>query len=88
MNTTSTNYIDCSKAENYLREKSRITTNCFHINCEDCPLSHQNNKREIPCYELEEKFPQEAIAIIQEQSDIDIKKTFANIRTTAIEQDV
>lgn len=39
--------IDCSKTENYMHEKARMTKSVVngvcHIRCTDCPLSRFNN---------------------------------------------
>lgn len=59
--------IDCSVTENYLREKARMTTNCE--DCNNCPISFENNGEEINCCEFEAEHPSETIAIIQKWSD-------------------
>lgn len=59
--------IDCSITENYLREKARMTTNCE--DCNNCPISFENNGEKINCCEFEAEHQSEAIAIIQKWSD-------------------
>ena len=60
--------IDCSITKNYLSEKARLTHNC-NIMCEDCELSHWRNDMDLDCNELERKYPEIAIAIVQSGSD-------------------
>lgn len=60
--------VDCGYTENYLREKNRMTKDCG-INCEDCPISSDNNKPCLPCEEFESTYPDKAIEIVQKWSD-------------------
>lgn len=60
--------IDCSKAENYLKERGRMTNNCT-ISCYDCDIGITNNGLNIICSRLEEKYPQVAIRKVQKWSD-------------------
>lgn len=60
--------IDCGYTENYLREKNRMTESC-EINCENCPISSDNNKTCLPCEEFENTYPNKAIEIVQWWSD-------------------
>ena len=56
--------MDCSKTENYFREKNRMTNNCT-IRCSDCPFWSDT----INCFQFEMVHPQKAIAIVQKWSD-------------------
>ena len=60
--------VDCGYTENYLKEKKRMTKNC-DIACEDCPISNDNNKTDLPCEEFENTYPNKAIEIVQGWSD-------------------
>ncbi len=76
--------IDCSKTENYLTEKLRLTrklklsdgTYMCKIACGDCPLSGSNNGMHIPCTNLEKSYPNKAVAIVQKWSDEHPQKTY------------
>ena len=76
--------IDCSRAENYLAEKQRMTkkhkTNAGEYICEldclDCPLSHSNNGIGEPCFGLETHYPEKVIAIVQKWSNEHPQKTY------------
>ena len=60
--------IDCSKTENYLKERGRMTKNCV-ICCSDCPLSGENNGKNLGCGKFENRYPEEVIGIVQAWSD-------------------
>lgn len=68
--------IDCSKTINYLLERNRMCD--FHGGCEECPLYNVTDKKNMfdDCDMIEEKFPDKAIAIVQEWSDEHQKKTY------------
>nr|DAV89944.1 MAG TPA: hypothetical protein [Caudoviricetes sp.] len=76
--------IDCSKTENYLAEKQRMTKKhkphagayICELDCLDCPLSHSNNGIGEPCFGLETLYPEKVIAIVQKWSDEHPQKTF------------
>lgn len=76
--------IDCSKTENYLAEKQRMTKKhkpnageyICELDCLDCPLSHSNNGIGEPCFGLETNYPEKAIAIVQKWSDEHPQKTY------------
>ena len=72
--------IDCSKTENYMHEKARMTKSVVngvcHIRCTDCPLSRFNNNEKIVCSELELRHPEKAIAIVQKWSDEHPQRTY------------
>lgn len=60
--------VDCGYTENYFKEKNRMIKNC-EIACEDCPISNNNNKTDLPCEVFERTYPDEAIEIVQKWSD-------------------
>lgn len=66
--------VDCSKTENYLREKARMTKNC--TDCFECPFSRDNNGEEICCEEFQCKLPKAAVEIVQKRSDEHPQKTY------------
>lgn len=72
--------IDCSKTENYLAEKKRMTkitnTGVCEIKCKNCPLSQKNNGKGRLCVDYEMHHPEKAIAIMQKWSDEHPQKTF------------
>lgn len=72
--------IDCSKAENYMAEKTRMTkafeSGICRIRCEHCPLDKRNNDTNSSCMELESKYPQKAIQIVQKWSNAHPTKTY------------
>ena len=76
--------IDCSRTENYLAEKQRMTKKhkpnagayICELDCLDCPLSHSNNGIGEPCFGLETLYPEKVIAIVQKWSDEHPQKTF------------
>lgn len=76
--------IDCSKTENYLAEKQRMTKKhkphagayICELDCLDCPLSLSNNGIGEPCFGLETLYPEKVIAIVQKWSDEHPQKTF------------
>lgn len=72
--------IDCSKTENYLAEKQRMTKRTgdgvCHIKCVDCPLGTMNNGIDVLCTDFETLYPKQAIAIVQKWSDEHPQKTY------------
>lgn len=60
--------IDCSKTENYFKEKARMTKGCT-IDCMKCDLSGHNNGKEKSCTKFECKYTKEAIKKVQKWSD-------------------
>lgn len=72
--------IDCSKTENYMHEKARMTKSVVngvcHIRCTDCPLSRFNNNEKIVCSELELFHSETAVQIVQRWSNAHPQKTF------------
>lgn len=69
--------IDCSKTVNFIKEKYRMTNNC-QIRCTKCPLSQDNNgvDNKTTCYDLEKRYPEKAVEIVQKWSDEHPPKTF------------
>ena len=72
--------IDCSKTENYLAEKKRMTkitnTGVCKIKCANCPLNEKNNGKERLCVDYELHYPEKAIAIVQKWSDEHSQRTY------------
>lgn len=72
--------IDCSKTENYMYEKARMTKSVVngvcHIRCTDCPLSRFNNNEKIVCSELELFHSETAVQIVQRWSDEHPQRTY------------
>lgn len=66
--------IDCSKTENFLREKQRM---CKQIreNCHVCPLGSANNGTGDLCSNFISLSPAKSIEIVQEWSDEHPQKT-------------
>lgn len=65
--------IDCSKTENYLAEKRRMTDMCN--NCKTCPLSFNCTETGISCTEFEQEYPKKAVEMVQNWSDEHPQKT-------------
>ena len=63
-------------AVEYLKAKNRMTNNC-DMNCEDCPLFSLNNGRGIPCREMEIKFPENDVRIVEKWVKEHPLKTYA-----------
>ena len=72
--------IDCSKTENYLIEKQRMTghqkNGTCKLKCTDCPLSIENNGTDTLCQDFEMLYPEKVITIIQKWSDEHPQKTY------------
>lgn len=74
--------IDCSKTENYLIEKLRMTkrakSGICKIKCSDCPLCSKNNgiSEFISCISFEMYHPEKAIEIVQRWSDEHPQRTY------------
>lgn len=72
--------IDCSKTENYIKERARMTkvknrNGCCNIECKDCLLSYQNGTT-LYCSEFDN--PKETISAVQKWSDEHPIKTLAD----------
>ena len=74
--------IDCSKTENYLIEKLRMTkrakSGICKIKCSDCPLCSKKNgiAEYISCISFEMYHPEKAIEIVQKWSDEHPRRTY------------
>ena len=72
--------MDCSKTENYFKEKVRMIKADTHaycrIDCRTCSLCSENNGTGIDCTKLELLYPQKAIEIVQRWSDEHPQKTY------------
>lgn len=72
--------IDCSKTENYLAEKKRMTkitnTGVCEIKCKNCPLSQKNNGKGRLCVDYELHYPKQAIEVVQRWSDEHPQRTY------------
>lgn len=78
--------IDCSKTENYLNEKARMTKlrklphggYLCTLKCCDCPLSYRHNgaSEKIPCTDFERVYPLQAISIVQKWSNEHPQRTY------------
>lgn len=74
--------IDCSKTENYLAEKLRMTKKTKNgickTKCSDCPLYSKNNgtSEGLSCGCLEIYYPEKAVKAVQEWSDEHPPKTY------------
>ena len=74
--------IDCSKTENYLNEKARMTKKdklgrC-KLYCGECLLNNKNNgtSENLLCGAFEAIYPEKAIEIVQKWSDEHPRKTY------------
>ena len=74
--------IDCSKTENYLSERLRMTKRSkgkgCDIKCSECPLSYTNNGASefVSCTTFEMHYPQQAISIVQRWSNAHPQRTY------------
>lgn len=74
--------IDCSKTENYLSERLRMTKRSMgkgcDIKCSECPLSYTNNGASefVSCTTFEMHYPQQAISIVQRWSNAHPQRTY------------
>ena len=48
----------------YLKAKRRMTKNKCSKNCNDCPLSYENNEFRLACRTLENNYPEKAVEIV------------------------
>ena len=64
------------EALEYIKAKNRMTNDC-DINCENCPLFSLNNGRGIPCREMEIKFPENDVRIVEKWAKEHPLKTYA-----------
>lgn len=94
--------IDCSRTENYFKEKARMTKKRKYgvckLKCTNCPLSVKNNGTGVSCSHFETGYPGKAIAIMQKWSDEHPQKTYLSellehfpnvpLTTTEIPEDI
>ena len=59
--------MDCSKTENYLKEKDRLCK--LTEKCDNCPLGCRNNGMDLTCDKLQVTCPRTAIELVQKWSD-------------------
>lgn len=52
-------------AEKYLKERGRMSNGCNTYSCKDCKLGLCYNRHELTCTELEHRYPEEAVAIVE-----------------------
>lgn len=60
--------MNCDITKNYLKERHRMTKGCEE-ECRSCPFELRNNGHSIYCRTFEEKYPEEAIKIVQRWSN-------------------
>lgn len=72
--------IDCSKAENYLAEKLRMTKRAENglckLGCSNCPLCSVNNNKGLSCTGFEMNYSKKAVKAVQEWSDAHPQRTY------------
>lgn len=60
--------IDCSIAENFLKERARMCES-YGVHCNNCELHKEAAKHHLKCYQLFKKAPQKDVEIVQAWSD-------------------
>lgn len=72
--------IDCSRTENYFKEKARMTKRTKNglckIKCSNCPLCSNNNGEGLSCPTFEMYYPEKAVKTVQRWSDEHPPKTY------------
>lgn len=72
--------IDCTKTENYLFEKKRMTKRAKNgrckLGCSNCPLCGTNNNKGLLCTDFEVLYPKEAVKAVREWSDAHPQRTY------------
>ena len=75
--------IDCSKTDNYFKEKIRMivqttgVTYCLNNSrCKRCLLYKENNPTGLSCSNFEFEHPDKAISVVQKWSDEHPQKTY------------
>lgn len=70
-------------AVKYFKEKARmgkIDTNGFcTIDCDNCGLSRQNNRKGLGCWYFEALYPEEAVSVVEKWSEEHKLKTRAQV---------
>jgi len=69
------------KAVDYLKERERMTKGRCPISekCCKCPFNHNNNGKQISCTQIEEKYPEQAVEIVEKWAKENPVKTYKNI---------
>ena len=75
-------------AVEFLKERKRMCDK--YEGCDGCPMSNTNNRYEIPCGSLNDKYPEEAVFIVEKWSvehpvktrQSEFLKMFPNAATT------
>lgn len=72
--------IDCSKTENYLAEKKRMSktteSGVCKVGCAKCPFGSRNNGVGECCTSFELHFPKKAIELVQKWSNEHPQRTY------------
>ncbi len=75
--------IDCSKTENYLAEKKRMSktteSGVCKVGCAKCPFGSRNNGVGECCTSFELHFPKKAIEIVQRWSNAHPQRTYLSV---------
>jgi len=65
-------------ADEYLKEKGRMTKDC-QIKCSKCILSIENNSKELNCANFQYKYPEKAVAIVEQWAKEHPVKTYLSV---------
>ena len=68
-------------AVDYLKERERMTKGRCPISekCCKCPFNHNNNGKQISCTQIEEKYPEQAVEIVEKWAKENPVKTYLSI---------
>lgn len=66
-------------AEKYLKERGRMTNECNAYSCKDCKLGLCYNRHELTCTELEHRYPEEAVAIVEQWAKEHPVRTYKDV---------
>lgn len=66
------------KAVDYLKAKARMTKGCC-IRCDECPLSKDSNGKNVDCTMLGERYPEQAIKIVEKWAKEHPVKTYLSV---------
>lgn len=66
-------------AEKYLKERGRMSNGCNTYSCKDCKLGLCYNRHELTCTELEHRYPEEAVAIVENWAKEHPAKTYKSV---------
>lgn len=67
------------EAIEYLKEKKRMTEGCPSSFCGECPLESDNNGKGDYCGGFEQKYPEKAVAIVEQWSKEHPIKTYKSV---------